>query len=149
MPLRHVRRFRLRSSFYKFHFGSKQVSLTTSITTQKEKDLWQSLQQEVESCSPFKPHTLGRLLKTDDKGQHFIDIPRDGSEKADEILQAAKTYILIHCESLKRAWTSSCTGAKVFKRSVGDMDFEITLLGTHRAQLRHQSSPQELCQPRD
>ena len=98
MPMRHVRRFR--SSFYNFHFGSKQVSLTTSITTQKEKDLWQSLQQEVESCSPFKPHTLGRLLKTDDKGQHFIDIPRDGSEKADEILQAAKTYTLIHYESL-------------------------------------------------
>ena len=98
MPLRHVRTFR--SSFHNFHFGSKQVALTTSITTQKEKDLWQSLQQEVESCSPFKPHTLGRLLKTDDKGQHFIDIPKDGSAKADEILQAAKTYILIHYESL-------------------------------------------------
>ena len=98
MPLRHVRKFR--SSFFTFHFGNKQSSGTTSISTTTEKTLWQRLQQEVERCSPFKPHTLGRLLKKDDQGQHFIDIPKNGSEKADELLQVAKTYILFHHESL-------------------------------------------------
>ncbi len=39
-------------------------------------------------------------MKKDHKGQQVIDIPKDGSERADELLQVAKTYILIHYESL-------------------------------------------------
>jgi len=67
---------------------------------EEEKKLWNRLQQEAEECLPFKPHTLGRLLKNDARGQHFIDIPKDGSEKADELLEVARRYILIHYESL-------------------------------------------------
>ena len=98
MPLRHVRKFR--SSFFSHHFNFKLSSFTTSTTLEEEKKLWNRLQQEAEGCSPFKPHTLGRLLKNDAHGQHFIDIPKDGSEKADELLDVARRYILIHYESL-------------------------------------------------
>jgi hypothetical protein len=50
----------------------------------------------VEQCSPYRPYTMGEILKSEDGENRMIKFPKLHSDMAEKMLKDAKTFLNFH-----------------------------------------------------
>ena len=96
MGLRHIRP--LRDSFLIY---LNQNSTLTSTDVEKAVS---RMKKVVEQCTPFKPYTMGEILK-DEKGEYkMVKFPKEESPTAEQMLKDAKMVLDFHYDPLHLEW---------------------------------------------
>eukprot|EP00435_Cladocopium_sp_Y103_P007263 s3374_g2.t1 len=90
--LRHLRP--LRESFFAF------LSESTATTSGEAEQALRRLKLMVEQCAPYRPFTMGEILKTENHETKLIKFPKDESPTVTQMLKDAKTFLDFHYDQV-------------------------------------------------
>ena len=86
--LRHLRPFR--DSYMVF------MSETTSTTSQDAERALCRMKKVVEQCTPYRPYTMGEVMKVENHETKVIKFPREESPAATQMLKDARAFLDFH-----------------------------------------------------
>ena len=69
---------------------------TSSTTSTEAEQALRRMKLVVEDCTPYKPNTMGEILKHEDGENKMVRFPKEESDTVSQMLKDAKTFLDFH-----------------------------------------------------